>query len=231
MKPINIFLLRHGQSEGNVDKTVYAKKPDYALNLTSLGIEQAKNAGTNLKKMMYPGQFAVYYSPFFRGIQTLNNVVTTLGKENLDYNYIQEDPRIREQEWHGKIPEYYDEEISDQMENDCHMYGKFFYRFEGGESSADVYNRVSDFINSLHRDFENSDYPENVLIVSHGMAMRVFMHRWFKKSVYEFETWSNPHNCKIWKLNLNSNHKYTFDFSTIPTKPVEHNFKCKLEIN
>lgn len=230
MKPLNIFLLRHGQSEGNVDKTVYARKPDYALDLTSIGVQQAKDAGLQLQSLAKTGKFAVYYSPFFRGIQTLNNVVSTLGKDRIDFNYLQEDPRIREQEWHGKIPEIYDEAISDEMENECHMYGKFFYRFAGGESSADVYDRVSDFINGIHRDFEHTDYPENVLIVSHGMTMRVFMHRWFKKSVCEFETWRNPLNCAIWNLKLTPQYKYNFDFSSIPTKEVEHNFKCKLDI-
>jgi broad specificity phosphatase PhoE len=45
MKPIRIFIIRHGESEGNVDKNIYLKKPDYALNLTSTGIEQARGAG------------------------------------------------------------------------------------------------------------------------------------------------------------------------------------------
>ena len=151
MKPEKIFVLRHAQSEGNVDKTVYARKPDYALNLTPIGVIQANSAGIRLKAHKAMGKFAVYYSPFFRSIQTLNNVVVGLGKDNIDRNYIREDPRIREQEWHGAMPESdYNEDKSDVMERECFEYGKFYYRFDGGESSADVYDRVSDFLNTLN---------------------------------------------------------------------------------
>ena len=41
MKPENIFIVRHGESEGNVDKTIYERKPDYAITLTSTGKNQA----------------------------------------------------------------------------------------------------------------------------------------------------------------------------------------------
>ena len=34
MKPQNIFIIRHGQSQGNVDKNIYKTQPDYTLKLT-----------------------------------------------------------------------------------------------------------------------------------------------------------------------------------------------------
>ena len=44
MKPKRIILIRHGESEGNLDKGVYAQKPDYSLLLTELGHRQAQEA-------------------------------------------------------------------------------------------------------------------------------------------------------------------------------------------
>lgn len=231
MKPQKIFIIRHGQSEGNVDKTIYHKKPDYALNLTNIGIQQAQWAGTELKHIIGNETLGVYYSPFFRTIQTLNNISKTLNADGINrIAFAREEPRIREQEWHGRIPIDYDANYSELLEAERDQHGTFFYRFDGGESCADVYDRVSDFLNTLHRDFEKNTYPNNILLVAHGMSMRVFMMRWFHKTVSEFETWANPHNCEIYTMRLNSNDNYDFDFTTIRTDPVIHPYQCKLEL-
>ena len=71
-------------------------------------------------------------------------------------------------------------------------YGTFYYRISEGESGADVYDRVSDFFGTLHRDFEKPDFPANALIVTHGMTLRLFLMRWFHWTVEEFEQLANP---------------------------------------
>jgi broad specificity phosphatase PhoE len=232
-KPTKIFIIRHGQSEANVDKSIYATKPDFAVNLTPLGNQQAIDAGSELLRAVPTNEdFSVYYSPFFRGIQTLNNIAISLGKERFNAEFIREDPRIREQEWYGNFAEEgYNDEKSDILEEECNKYGKFFYRFAGGESSADVYDRVSDFINTIHRDFEKKNYPKNTVIVTHGMTMRVILMKWFHKTVQEFETWVNPKNCQILTLSLDKNsEKYNFDFNIIHKTTPLHPHVCKLEI-
>ena len=42
---MNIYLVRHGQSEGNIDPTIYTHTADHAIPLSDLGREQAKEAG------------------------------------------------------------------------------------------------------------------------------------------------------------------------------------------
>ena len=42
MKPDKIFLVRHGESIGNVDKSIYAHTPDWKIPLTDNGLEQAE---------------------------------------------------------------------------------------------------------------------------------------------------------------------------------------------
>ncbi len=203
MKPDRIFLVRHGQSEGNVSKDVYAETPDYALQLTEKGWEQAKTLGTELYSELggqTPIQF--YVSPFWRARQTFIGIVNQFNPAQVQFY---EDPRLREQEWghlrtemwlQGKIDEYRDN------------YGHFYYRFEDGESCADVYDRVSDFMNTLFRDFEKKEFPRNVVIVTHGMTMRLFLMRWFHASVEEFESWGNPKNCEYLLLERGDNEKY-----------------------
>ena len=49
-----------------------------------------------------------------------------------------------------------------------------YFRIPDGESAADVYDRVSDFFNTLYRDFEKKDYPDNAIMITHGMGIRLF---------------------------------------------------------
>ena len=234
MKPKNIFLIRHGESEGNVNKLIYAEKPDYALNLTELGHSQARGAGEFLSlKYGDFNDFAVYHSPFFRTMQTLNSIADQknsplLRTHKFNRRWVREEPRIREQEWHGKLPV---DGYNHDAETERDAYGHFYYRFDGGESCADVYDRVSDFMDTLHRDFQKEDYPENCLIVTHGMTMRLFIMRWFHKTVEEFESWGNPANCQIVQLKKNDVDKYDI-VGGIPFKihQVCHDFRCDLTI-
>jgi broad specificity phosphatase PhoE len=47
---MEIFLVRHGESEGNVDKDVHRRLPDHAINLSERGRAQAKKAGEFLAR-------------------------------------------------------------------------------------------------------------------------------------------------------------------------------------
>ena len=74
--------------------------------------------------------------------------------------------------------------------------GRFFYRFGNGESGADVYDRVSSFIDSLYREMDNHLMPNNnICIVSHGLFMRLFLMRYFRWPVEKFHTLENFDNC------------------------------------
>lgn len=198
-----IYLIRHGQSQGNADKTIYKTTPDYALRLTEKGRGQAINRGVNIgKDILYPGEPVYFYcSPFYRTRDTLNGIIEGIvsnldghTKSNVYYHYkrsVYEDSRLREQEW-GQLPgKGFDENA--EVERD--HFGPYYYRFQGGESCADVEDRISSFLNTLWRDFQKEDFPNKIFIITHGMTMRVFLKRWFHHSVEEFESWANPENC------------------------------------
>lgn len=190
MKPKNIFLIRHGQSEGNVDKSIYKVKPDYAYRLTDLGREQANAVGKELSEKLWGSQIEFYYSPFFRTRDTFLEIA-----KHVRVRKAKEDPRLREQEWGTS---FRDQE--ENLEHQRDTYGHYYYRIKDGESCADVYDRVSDFMNTLHRDFEKEEFPQHVGIVMHGMTMRVFLMRWFHWTVEKFESLANPKNCEYYHL-------------------------------
>ena len=201
MRPKRIILIRHGESEGNLDNSLYENTPDYALKLTQNGISQARLAGNEIKLLVGDGSVYVYLSPFFRTRETYKNI-----HEAIHDNVIKavEDPRIREQDWgHLRHP---DENKGIMKARD--EFSTFYFRIPDGESGADVYDRVTTFLDTLHRDFEKPNYPENVLIVSHGLTIRLFLMRWFHWSVEEFERLHNPKNCQIIILEKQADDHY-----------------------
>lgn len=94
-------------------------------------------------------------------------------------------------------------------------FGRFFYRFPEGESAADVFDRVSSFLESLWRDIDmnrlhmNPTHELNFVIVSHGLTSRVFLMKWFKWTVEQFEALNNPGNSEIRVMELGQGGDYS----------------------
>ncbi|MFY1679155.1 MULTISPECIES: histidine phosphatase family protein [unclassified Streptomyces] len=201
-RPRRIVLVRHGESTGNVDDSVYEKVPDHALGLTSRGRRQAAAAGDALRETFGSERVSVYVSPYRRTHETLRAF-----RLDPDLIRVREEPRLREQDWGN----WQDREEVRAQKAYRDAYGHFFYRFAQGESGADVYDRVGNFLESLYRSFEAPDHPPNVLLVTHGLAMRLFCMRWFHWTVAEFECLSNPGNGEMRMLVLGKDGRYTLD--------------------
>ncbi len=217
MKPKRIILIRHGESEGNTNQAVYNQKPDYALLLTDNGLKQAEAAGEKLLELVSNERIQFYVSPLFRTQQTFRQIIKHFPKEQYQWR---EEPRLREQEWgHFRALD----ECS-RVDKERDSYGTFYYRIPDGESAADVYDRVSDFFHTLFRDFEKKDFPDNAVMITHGMTIRLFLMRWFHYTVSEFEELANPFNCDIVIMELNENNKYNL-VSTLKKREVGHDWK------
>lgn len=71
-------------------------------------------------------------------------------------------------------------------------YGLVCYR-------ADVYDRMTIFEDHIVRDINAGRFSNNtnLVLVSHGLALRIFLMRWFHWSVDEFMNVYNPPNCAV----------------------------------
>lgn len=201
MKPNRIILIRHGESQGNENRGVYATIPDYALELTEKGKEQAAEAGRKLKEIIGDESVFFYISPLWRTRMTFEEIANAFDENQFRYR---EEPRIREQEW-GHLRNLDDNEIIDEARN---AFGSFYYRIPEGESAADVYDRISDFFGTLHRDFDKDHFPQNVVIVTHGMTLRLFLMRWYHWTIEEFDSYANLHNCEFVVMEKKDDNKY-----------------------
>ncbi|MGA5095793.1 histidine phosphatase family protein [Streptomyces lavendulocolor] len=201
-RPRRIVLVRHGESEGNADDTVYEREPDHALRLTDRGRRQAEETGERLRALFGDEPVSVYLSPYRRTHETYE-----LFRLDPAQVRVREEPRLREQDW-GNWQDRNDVRLQKAYRD---AYGHFFYRFAQGESGADVYDRVGAFLESLHRSFEAPDHPPNVLLVTHGLTMRLFCMRWFHWTVAEFESLTNPRNGETRMLVLGEDGRYALD--------------------
>jgi broad specificity phosphatase PhoE len=97
----------------------------------------------------------------------------------------------------------------DAVANERNSVGRFFYRFKCGESGADVYDRVSSFMESLYRDMDYHLLPNNnICIVSHGLFMRLFIMRYFRWTVDKYHTLKNFENCDYCILERDDRNEY-----------------------
>ena len=190
MKPHRIILIRHGECHANTDESKFATEPDYTIELTDKGITQAQLAGEKLKHLVGDESLYFYVSPFWRTRSTFENIARYFPKKQLRYS---EEPRLREQEW-GYLRSY--EELL-RLKKERKEYGVFYYRFPGGEAGTDVYDRINDLLGSLHRDFSEPDYPQNCILITHSLAIRLFIMRWFHLTVEEFEEMCSPKNAEL----------------------------------
>ncbi len=128
-RPRRIVLVRHGESEGNNDDSIYERVPDHALALTERGVRQAEETGEHLRKLFGQERISAYVSPYRRTHQTL-------AAFRLDPALIRvrEEPRLREQDWGN----WQDREDVRKQKEYRNAYGHFLYRLAQGESGADV---------------------------------------------------------------------------------------------
>ena len=200
---MNIYLVRHGQSAGNVDKSLYFRQAEWDVPLTHVGIDQANAATENILQLVpsYLNPFVanIISSPYIRARDTASIIQKQLNKSpRCIINELNEDPRLRERGW-GELRDI----VQSGGKTEEHF--NFFYRPNGGESFADVYDRVACFHNWLIR--HNGD--KNIIIVAHGEFNKVyamFLMRW---KVSEFEQWRTPRNGEVMLFNNERLSPYT----------------------
>lgn len=208
--------MRHGESEGNVDESVYTRIPDNKIALTENGWKQATQCGINIRKLIESDgadDWRVYFyvSPYKRTLQTLRGIGMAFGRERIAG--VREEPRLREQDFGN----FQDREKMRAEKEVRLRYSRFFYRFPDGESAADVYDRVTGFRETLRADIDIGRFqrPEsrsenvNLVLVSHGLTLRVFLTRWYKWTVNQFEGLHNLENTGYLVMQLGTGGRYS----------------------
>jgi broad specificity phosphatase PhoE len=190
-----IKLVRHGQSLANTGEVNSTEIGDCNVALSSAGLTQARQAGESLGPE-YVAKSLIYHSPYLRARQTMygifdgaNVLAHPLVNGDLSNLRIYEDIRLREIEF--GFHKTQDEVTAERTLRQVH--GWMFYRYRGGESPADCFDRTCSFIDSMYRQIERKN-ASRILVVTHGMTLRCFVTRFLHLTVEQFADMRNPHN-------------------------------------
>lgn len=158
------------------------------------GYNQAITAGEQIRQLMdadgLPYKLFFYYSPYLRSKQTFEGIVSAFDDEQIAG--AQEEVQIREQDFGN----FQDASAKEKEKAERLRFGRFFYRFPNGESGADVYDRITIFEDHMIRDINAGRFSNDtsLVLVTHGLATRVFLMRWFHWTVDQFLKVYNPPN-------------------------------------
>ena len=177
--PMDLVLVRHGESEGNVAVKASKKMgdnrhytPEFLERHSSLwrlsdkGIRDATAAGVWLRSEM-PRFDRHYTSEYMRALET----AALLGLEGAEW-YRELYLRERDRGWLDVVPySVLKERFAEELERWDRS--SLFWAPPGGESMADVCMRVDRVLNTLHRECEG----KRVVIVCHGEVIWAFRMR------------------------------------------------------
>ncbi len=180
--PSRLYLVRHGESAGNVarDRAEAAGLPvidiadrDMDVPLSMLGHRQAQALGRWLGDLPRDEQpRVVYTSPYVRARETASRALESAGLVVGDDVNLVVDERLREREF-GILDRLTRKGITakypEQAEFRAHL-GKFYHRPPGGESWADVILRLRSFVDTISREC----CGERILVVSHQVVVLMF---------------------------------------------------------
>lgn len=206
----NIFLIRHGESAANADKSLHGTIADHDIPLSELGKRQATAAGVFMNTFLKDHGITsarMWNSPYRRTRQTAKNILKEIGiHSTIDQR---ENNRLCEQQF-GLFDGYDDDEWETVFPNEGKHYnlckdqgGLYWARMPMGESRFDVGNRVNQAFGTFHRDSDKHGI-RNIIVICHGITLRAFVQEWLHLSPEWFDAEKNPDNC--WIRHLRNDH-------------------------
>ncbi len=208
--PRHLFLVRHGESEGNVANRKSRKGDDshftneflkvHSSNwaLTERGVEQAKRAGqwirenflnTGIGSREFDGLFV---SEFARTRQTASHMALNAGRWKINRLIVERDWGLMDSMPHGKRVKKYAEVIAKRLQ------AMIFWRPIDGERLIDLEVRIRSFFDTLHRTHDGKD----VIVVAHGEVIEMMQCILERMTQAEFKEYSSDKgrevgNCSI----------------------------------
>lgn len=208
-RPAELALIRHAESARNRAKRGttyfaddYARKdvagiPDHEIPLTDEGKQQARAAGAYLRDRLGAPDY-LYHSGYLRTVQTAEGILSAYPEARRVGMKVRANQFIRERD-----PGYAYDMTEDEataafpwLQDYWKTFGGYFARPPGGESLADVTNRVHTFLDTLFRDRAG----QRIFVVTHGGTIRCFrflLERWDYQRALRWPEDESPANCGI----------------------------------
>lgn len=211
---LNLYLVRHGETEGNVHRPLYKEIADHAIRLTARGLRQAEAAGAFLADHLFSvqqknpdhfGAIRVWNSPYYRTRQTACGILYAMGQKFDPESGIityREEPFLIEQKaglFDGMTDEEFEETYPQEAKN-YSRHKKHLGRIYGcaplGESRMDVVIRVKHHFRNVVEDYKTKSI-RHAVIVCHGLTTRAYEMGWMRYPPEWLDSEKNPGNCWI----------------------------------
>jgi broad specificity phosphatase PhoE len=163
-KKNRLFLIRHGETNYNLNHQMQGRGIDASLNAT--GFTQAEAVADYLGKYHID---QVVSSSMLRARQTAGAITKALGMNLISHNDLDEMN-------FGYFEGLFFDDIEDEIEKVHQIWsgGDTSYRIPGGESPEEVFERADKRIHQYLDDLNG----DNIVFVVHGRVIRILLSEW-----------------------------------------------------
>lgn len=214
-RPVELIIIRHAESARNKAKKgstyfadEYARRevvgiPDHLIQITSEGIRQAIAAGIGIRDN-YGIPSYLYHSGYARTKETAEVILSAYDEKARAKIKVRENLFIRERDA-GHCYDMTEEEALKYfpyLQKYWKTFGGFMAVPPGGESLAQMAERVYLFLNMIFRDRAG----QKVFIVTHGGTIRLFrylLEHWSYEQALKWPEGQSPKNCGVTVYRFN----------------------------
>lgn len=205
--PQQIWLVRHGQSAGNVARDLAESngfelidiaERDIDVPLSPLGEQQAQALGRWFHDLPVEQRpTVVLSSPYIRAWRTAQIILDGMKNGDHVHTFIS-DERLREKEFGilDRLTRFGIAQKHPELHEQRTHVGKFYFRPPGGESWCDVILRLRSALDSVSLHYEG----KRVLIVAHQvvvLCMRYLIENMDEKTILEIDARGDVANCAV----------------------------------
>ena len=205
--PQTLWLIRHGQSAGNVARdaaeagglaVIDIEWRDIDVPLSDLGVAQSTALGDWFAKL--PPAHApqvILCSPYLRAKETARLLAESggLGQETVKLRI---DERLREKEFGilDRLTKFGIQQKHPELDEQRSHVGKFYFRPPGGESWCDVILRLRSLLEMVTREYAG----QRVVVVAHQVivnCMRYLLEHMDEQQILDIDRQGDVPNCSV----------------------------------
>ncbi|MFN9471230.1 histidine phosphatase family protein [Acidovorax sp.] len=231
--PHTLWVVRHGQSAGNVARDAAESAGlevidlawrDIDVPLSDLGEQQSVALGEWFGRQPSTEQpEVVLCSPYLRALQTARLIVEHSGLSGVA---IRLDERLREKEFGilDRLTKFGIQQQHPQLNEQRMHVGKFYFRPPGGESWCDVILRLRSLQEMITREYAG----KRVLVVAHQVivnCMRYLVEQMDERQILDIDRQGDVPNCAVTTYQVSSQDRPA---QPIAMKLVQANFLAPL---
>ncbi len=190
-----IILIRHAQSKEDVNPNIKNKYKNETIPITKLGERQVYELAEKIEPLISNyEEVKVFTSLTYRVLQTTQLFCSLFNSIKFE---IQNERSIRNLNWGDA-----NKDNLKSIEQERYRAGVLFYKFPNGDNSAEFVRRIHFFAQNILEQGKSDNYPECVIIFTHGFALRVVAKSLLNISDEDFRYLANPPNCYVSVLDI-----------------------------